>query len=205
MSSLIACEVYISCGWRGTSEKVGFLHRTIDRGVFVTEQRMNRWLGPIGLAILVLFVVGFLVLGGNNSPGENASGAKVVAYWNAHQGIGWGQIPAIGVGLALMVLFVTLLRRFLIGSTGQSGPWPTVAFAAGLIFVADLVTLGGVLHVPLLLAAHNHQTGIAQTLNFLSQNDELGLLFGMALLTMATGIAILTGRALPRWLGWLSV
>src|ERR1700733_8337930 len=126
----------------------------------MTVQRMGLLLGPIGLAILVLLVVGFAVLGGNNGPGENASGQKVIAYWNAHQGIGWAQIPVIGVGLVLLVVFVTFLRHIFNASAAQSSPWPTVVFAAGVIFVADLVTLGGLNHIPLLLAAHNHQASI---------------------------------------------
>jgi hypothetical protein len=177
---------------------------TRRRGVFVTGQGINRWMGWIGLAILVLFVVGFGPLSGN-SPSENASGASVVNYWNAHQTIGWIQIPVIGVGLALMVLFVSQLRSVLSGSSGDAGPLPRVVYAAGIIFVADIVTLGALLHIPLLLAAHNHQAEIAKTLNFLGQNNELSFLFGMALLTLATGITILSSSVLPRWLGWVSI
>lgn len=170
----------------------------------MSGQRMNRWMGWLGLAILVLFFVGFGPLSGN-SPGENASGLTVVTYWNAHQTIGWAQIPVIGVGLALMVLFVSQLRDVLRGTADDRGPLPKVVYAAGVIFVADLVTAGALLHVPLLLAAHNHQAGIAQMLNFVNANNELALLFGMALLTLATGIAILTGSVLPKWLGRVSI
>ena len=170
----------------------------------MTGQRMNRWMGLLGLAILVLFIVGFGPLSGN-SPKENASGLSLVTYWNAHQTIGWVQIPVIGVGLALMVLFVSQLRDVLHGSADDRGPLPNVVYAAGIIFVGDLVVAGALLHIPLLLAAHNHQASIAQTLNFVGQNNELLLLFGMALLTLSTGLAILTGSLLPRWLGWVSI
>jgi len=165
---------------------------------------MNRWMGLVGLAIFVLFVVGFGVLSGN-SPGENASGQSLVTYWNAHQTIGWVQIPVIGLGLALMVLFVSQLRDVLSGAADDCGPLPSVAYAAGIIFVSDLVVAGALLHIPLLLAAHNHQANIAQTLNFVGLNNELLLLFGMALLTLSTGLAILTGSLLPKWLGWVSI
>ncbi|HUY07484.1 MAG TPA: hypothetical protein VMU99_09525 [Acidimicrobiales bacterium] len=170
----------------------------------MTGQRMNRWMGLLGLAILVLFFVGFGPLSGI-SPKENASGLSVVAYWNAHQTIGWLQIPVIGLGLAMMVLFVSQLRDVLRDAADDLGPLPSVVYAAGIIFVSDLVVAGALLHIPLLLAAHNHQTSIAQTLNFVGLNNELLLLFGMALLTLATGIAILTGSLLPKWLGWVSV
>jgi hypothetical protein len=170
----------------------------------MSGQRMNRWMGLLGLIVLILLFVGFGPLSGS-SPGENASGLKVIAYWNAHQTIGWAQIPVIGVGLALMVLFVSQLRNVLRGAADDRGPLPSVVYAGGLIFVADLVAAGALLHVPLLLAAHNHQAGIAQTLNFVDQNNELLFLFGIALLALSAGVAILTGSLLPKWLGWVSI
>ena len=67
--------------------------------------------------------------------------------------------------------------------------------------------VSGVDQVVLILAAHNHQFAIAHSANFISNNDEFGLVFGMALLTLSTGLCILVHRRapLPRTLGWYSV
>jgi hypothetical protein len=161
-------------------------------------------MGPLGLAILILLFVGFGPLSGKN-PGENASGTSVVSYYNTHQGQGWAQLYVIALGLALLVLFVSQLRRVLRGAEDKGGPLPSVVYAAGILFAGGLIASGGVDHMALLLAAHNHQAAIAQNLNFVSANNELPLIFGMALLTLATGVAILTRSALPKWLGWVSI
>jgi hypothetical protein len=160
-------------------------------------------MGPLGLGIVVLLVIGFGVLGGSQ-PGENASGLAVVANFNAHVAERWAQVYVIGLALALMVVFVSHLRGLLLRDGGGNHTLANTSFAAGILFVAGVVG-SGVSGVVLLLAAHNHQTGIAHTFNFFTQNDELGFLFGMALFALATGGALLTQSRLPRWLGWVGI
>jgi len=169
----------------------------------VSDQRTSRWMGPLGIAIIVLIFVSFGPLSGN-SPGENASGATVVSYWNAHQNQGWVSIYLVGLALAGILVWATQLRAILRDAEGRRTFLPNTAFAGGIVFVAGTVATG-VIHMTLFLAAHNHQAGIAQTLNFLDANDYLPLLFGLALLTLATGASILDRSSLPKWLGWVSV
>lgn len=169
----------------------------------MSDQRTSRWMGPLGLAILVLIFVGFGPLSGS-SPGENASGATVVSYWNAHQTQGWAQIYVVGLALALIAVYVTQLRAVLRVAEGRPSFLPNVTFAGGIILVAGTVTTG-VIIMTMLIAAHNHQDGIAQTMNFLNQNDYLPILFGLAMLTVGAGASILNRSSLPKWLGWVSV
>jgi hypothetical protein len=177
--------------------------------MIMTERRISRWMGPVGLAILVLLVVGFAVLGGNQ-PKENVSGSAVDAYSNAHQAQEWAQVYVIGLALALMVFYVSHLRGVLIGKsqgTNEGDGNRTLAnasFAGGILFVVGLMT-AGTLAVAQILATHNHQADIAHTLNFVGQNAELGYLFGMAVFALATGAAILGQAGLPRWLGWAGI
>jgi hypothetical protein len=169
----------------------------------MVDRLLSRWMGVLGLLILVLLVVGFGPLSGNQ-PDENASGQSVANYLNAHQALRWAQIYVIGLGLALLVLYVCHLRQVLLGD-GRNRALPNTAFVGGIILVAATV-ISGVSAVVLLLAAHNHQYAIVKTFNFSSQNDELGFLFGSALLALAAGLAIVTGGALlPKWLGWLAI
>ena len=171
----------------------------------MSGQRTSRWMGPLGLAILVLIGVSFSALT-PNSPGENASGATVVAYWNTsgHQAQGWLQIYLIGLALALIVVYTAQLRAILRDAEGRPSFLPNTVFAGGIIFSAATV-VAGALHMSILIAAHNHQGNIAQMLNFVDQNDYLTFLFGMSMITMATGLAILNRSSLPKWLGWVSV
>ena len=73
--------------------------------------------------------------------------------------------------------------------------------------MAGVVVLG-TFQVTLILAAHNREYAIAKLVNFFSQNNELVLMFGICLLTLTTGLAILLGRSpasLPKTLGWYSI
>jgi hypothetical protein len=80
-------------------------------------------------------------------------------------------------------------------------------FAAGIILVTG-IAVDGIFQVVLIVASHNHELAIAKTANFVGSNDELPMIFGMALLTLATGASILLNRStnpLPKTLGWWSL
>ena len=172
----------------------------------MSDARVSRWMGPLGLLTVIALFVGLGPLSGK-TPGENASGATVAAFYNSHVARSWASIYVVGLGLALFVLFVSQLRKVLRDASSGETFWPNVAFAAGIILVAGMVA-AGTFQVVLILAALNHQLGIVKTVNFVSSNNELGFLFGMVLVTLATGASILTNRSidpLPKTLGWWSL
>ena len=172
----------------------------------MSDERISRWMGPLGLLTVVAIFVGFGPLSGK-SPGQNASGASVAAYYNAHSAQSWASVYVVGFGLALLILFVSQLRTVLRNSGGGQTFWPNVVFAAGIFLVTGIV-IAGVFEVVLITAAHNHEFAIVKTMNFVGDNNELGFIFGMALLTLATGASILLNRStnsLPKTLGWWSV
>ncbi len=165
-------------------------------------------MGPLGLLTVVAIFIGFGPLGGS-APDENASGVNVAAYYNAHVNKEWASIYVVGLGLALFVLFVSQLRGVLRDAGGDHTFFPNAAFAAGVLLVAGIV-VSGVFQLVLIVASHNHEFAIVKVANFISQNDELGIIFGIALLTLTSGAAILTNRAtaiapLPKTLGWWSI
>jgi magnesium-transporting ATPase (P-type) len=169
-----------------------------------SEPRLSRFMGWIGLLALVAFVAGFGVLNGNQ-PSENASGISDAAWMNAHSTMRWAQIYVIAFALTLVLLFVAQLRRVLHDATDGRQVWPDLVFAAGLIFVAAELASGGVNATVFIIAAHNHDYAIAHLANFVGQNSEIAMIYGLALLTLTTGIAILSGSTLPRWIGFASV
>jgi len=166
---------------------------------------VSRWMGFIGLGAVVALFVGFGPLGGG-APGENASGVSVAHWYNTHSAQSWGSIYAVVLGLVLVLVFVTHLRTVL-GAAGGQQLWPNVAFASGIILAAGIVVAGSFQTV-LILASHNDEYGIVKIANFVGQNNEILFLFGVGLLTLSTGLAILLNRAvtpLPKTLGWYSV
>ena len=51
---------------------------------------------------------------------------------------------------------------------------------------------------------HNHlTTASAQTLNLLDNDFFLPILIGFALFGILTGLAVVVGRILPKWMGWV--
>ena len=172
----------------------------------MSDERVSRWMGLLGLLTVIAIFIGFGPLSGK-SPSENASGLKVAAYYNAHMATSWASIYVVGLGLALLVLFVSQLRAALRKAGGGQTFWPNVSFVAGILLVAAVV-LAGTFQVVLILASHNHEYSIAKLANFVGDNNELGFIFGMALLTLATGASILLNRTadpLPKTLGWYSL
>lgn len=170
----------------------------------MSDSRFSRWMGPLGILIVVLIFVGFGPLGGN-SPGENASGQRVAAYWNAHQAMGWASIYIVAVAIAGLILYFTHLRTVLRNASGQQ-LWPNAMFFSSIVMLGGFV-VAGVFQSVVLLGAHNHEYAIVKFANFFSDNNELPIVFGIAAITLATGISILTNRSrpLPKRLGWYSL
>jgi hypothetical protein len=170
----------------------------------MSDPRITRLMGWMGLLALISFFVGFGVLSGNQ-PGENASGVTDVAWMNSHSTMRWAQVYVVAFSLTLVLVFVAQLRRILHDATNGRQLWPDLVFAAGIIFVAAELASGGVNATVFIIAAHNHDYAIAHLANFVGQNGEVPMLYGLALLTLTTGIAILAGSRLPRWIGIVSV
>jgi hypothetical protein len=169
------------------------------------DSGVSRWMGFLGILVVVPIFVAFGPLG-SGSPGENASGVAVAHWYNTHTGQNWGSIYLVGLALAVLLVFVTQLRSAL-RQAGGGELWPNVTFAAGIVFVAGFVVLG-TFQVVLILAAHNHEYSMVKFLNFFGDNNELPILFGMCLLGLTTGLAILLKRGaapLPKTLGWYSL
>jgi hypothetical protein len=169
------------------------------------DSSVNRWLWLIGLVAAALIFVSFGPLS-SGSPNENASGVSVAHWYNTHVNQQWASIWLVGLGLFLILVYVTQLRSVLVEAGGQR-LWPNLAFASGILLVSGVVVAGS-FEVSLILASHNHQFAVAHFINFYSQNDELLLLVGMVFVTLSTGLAILLNRGvapLPKLLGWYSI
>jgi hypothetical protein len=166
----------------------------------MSDARVTRLMGPLGILILVLLGVGFGALNGGQ-PNENASGVTDVTWMNAHTTMRWAQIYVLGLALALFLVYVTQLRRILKDASGSEHLWPNLVFAAGIVFVAGELVAGAVNATVFILAAHNHQYTIAHFANFVGQNSEAPMIFGLALFSLSLGLAVLTKSTLPKWLG----
>jgi hypothetical protein len=169
----------------------------------MSDRRLTRLMGWIGLGILATVVVVGVLNG--NPPNEDASGATDVAWMNAHSTTRWAQVYVIAVGLTLVLVFAAQLRRVLHDTSDRRQVWPDLVLAAGIVFVASEVATSWVTTAFFVHAAHNHDTAMAHLANAVDHNDRIVLLYGLALLTATSGLAVVSGSSLPRWLGVISL
>lgn len=170
---------------------------------------MLRWAGLGGVIYVVLFVVAqILIIGGQ--PQGDAPPAKVIAYFSegSHRNkilVGW---IVLVVGVFFFLWFLGALTQLVRRQAGD-----------GLL--ATVTTVGGAVYAALTLAAFSVNAGI-RTMSDDTYYHEVypGLIHAagdtMYVLHSAGGAAIgamivavslgaLGARAIPTWLGWLSV
>ena len=168
-----------------------------------------RWAGLAGLVYVAFFVAGLLlILAGQ--PGGDAPPARVIAYFrdSGHRDrihIGW---ILILVGVFFLLWFVAALRE-------------VVRSLAGDGLLVTVTTIGGSVYAALTLAAFSVDEGI-YTMSDDTYRHEVypGLIHAandtgyvlhsaggaaVGAMIVAASLAALGARAIPAWLGWLSV
>ena len=104
-----------------------------------------------------------------------------------------------GLAVLFLVLFAVALARQV--RTGDR--WLAHGALAGAVFggVGFLTSVG---FNTVLAQDHNHLTiASAQTLNLLENDFFLPIIVGFALFGIMAGLAVVEGRILPKWMGWV--
>jgi len=164
-------------------------------------QRLTRYAPLTGALFAVLVIVAFVT--GGETPDANASPIKVLTYYAAHR----SRIETSAVLVAFAFLFAVFWAATLYGylrRNGGSDALAVLVLVGGALMAVGAGTLAGAEYG----LAHNlghlgPQT--AQALNVLSNTLFLPLIFGSCVFGLASGLAILGGAGLPRWLGWVAV
>jgi hypothetical protein len=164
---------------------------------------LRRWLALSGVVSPVIIALAIAVVGGD-TPDEKSSGEKVVSYFHAHQTAGRVAALMVVIGAVLLVLFAARLRELLGGDGRDGGILPIASFAGAVITATGLAFMAAI-HFALVQAAQHRFAEPAQTLNVLDENNFFVVVAGFAIFFFATGLAIVRGRSLPQWLGWLAV
>jgi hypothetical protein len=169
----------------------------------------SRWarLGPLtGLAFFVLVVVAFIGLW-RNTPDIGDSTAKVVSFYKAHSDREQAGAFVLGIAGAFLVFFAAHLRSALRVAQPLSARLPNAAFGGGIVAATGFLAAAAV-HLALAESAKKaHVSAQAvQALNVLDNDDFLLLAAGIAVMMLASGLALVRGAALlPRWLGWVAI
>jgi hypothetical protein len=166
------------------------------------QSRMWQRIGGLGIVFSILYAVGILALGGTE-PGIGASSTALVKYYADHRGAETAAVFVVAIAMVVFAFFLGSLLRAVFRS-GESAYFSVVATVGGAVYIGGML-LSAVLQLALVDAAHHHQLATIQTFNFLSQDDWVPFVFGLGTLALATGIAAIRGRTLPRWLAWITV
>jgi hypothetical protein len=158
---------------------------------------LSKWAPASGVIAAVLVVIAFFA--GPNSPGDDATGAQVIAWYNSHHTSDFVFDLIGGLAVLFLVLFAVALARQV--RTGDR--WLAHGALAGAVF-GGMGFLTGIGFDTVLAQDHSHLTiASAQTLNLLDNDFFLPILIGFALFGILAGLAVVVGRVLPKWMGWV--
>ena len=163
--------------------------------------REQRWLGVAGLVFVALVVVAVVSTPNVDS---TAAAAKVVASATNHTSV-WRLSGVFTLVAVFEGLFFLWYLRTYVATVGPNRNLATVGFAGGVVFATSGLVSAG-LKFSLADGVGHLDPNSMQVLNLL-QND-LGFAMGaigVAVLLVATGVAIVRRGPLPTWLGWVGV
>jgi hypothetical protein len=162
---------------------------------------MSRQLAPLtGVVFVLLSLAAFLT---GSSLDDNASGAKVIAYYAAH--VDRLRVSPVLTGIAIVVgiYFFGVFRDYLRHDEGVRGLTAT-AYGGVILFASSLCLASGA-NGGLATSPSHLATASAQRLNLIRLDATNGFSsVGLAILLSAFGLAIVKSSLLPRWLGWVA-
>jgi hypothetical protein len=166
------------------------------------SDRLSRLAPLTGLLFAVLAVIAIVT--GGESPGTNEPPAKIVAYYATHRSEVKTSALLFALAFLILVLFAASLRSYLRRTPAAEGLSALVLAGSVLIAAGTFISSG----VEFGLANEIHHLGpqAVQTLNFITEEVAfLPVVGGAFLLAIASGLAILRGARLPKWLGWVAI
>jgi hypothetical protein len=162
----------------------------------------ERYAHLTGVVTVVLVIVGFAV--GGDTPGGDASAAKVATFYSSHSGKEIAAAVLVGLAGVALVFFAASLRGVLRGAEGEGGWLSTAAFGGGVISGAGFMT-AATLHFALADYADNVRPVAAQAINAIDNDFFLPFVGGLGVLVLASGLLAIRSAVLPKWLGWVGI
>jgi hypothetical protein len=166
------------------------------------SDRLSRFAPLTGVLFAVIVIVAVFTSNGE-SPKADARPAKVISYYTSHGSEVETSAILFALAFVVVVLFGASLRSYMRRSVASEGA-AAIVLAGAVLMAAGALTGSGVEYG----LAHNLtrlEPSAAQALNVLQNEMFLPVIGGAFLFGLGSGLAILRGAALPRWLGWVAI
>lgn len=165
----------------------------------------DRWgrLAPLTGVLFAVVGVAAGISGGGESPEANASAVKVIAYYTSHRSEVETSSILFAVAFLIGIFFSGALRSYLRRTPAAEGAAAIVPVGAAIMAVGAV--LGGGMEYGLARNISHLSPAAAQAVNVVNNEIFLPLLVGVCVFSLASGVAILRGAALPKWLGWVAI
>lgn len=158
-----------------------------------------------GIVSIALFVIGVFVIESGDSPDDEASGAELATY--LADSLDTLAIGAVlwGLGIIALIWFLDGLRTHLLPASGQLARLAYgFGFGAALFLLASIMPdLAGALASDNL--ERNLEGGAAEAISSLGDGFFVAAELMLVGFFLSVGLASVRGRALPVWVGWISL
>lgn len=162
----------------------------------------QRWWGAGGIVFVVLFLVGFALIG---ETGDTAD--EVLAFYDENRARSIVAFFMFAGAAVAYVWFAAALRSVLAGAEPEPRSLTGLGFGAGMV-TASLLVVGAAPVAALSDTAGDAGAGAADAFELVNSLIYPLITTGIAfssLLALAVGLVALRTGVLPRWLGWFSV
>ena len=167
----------------------------------VDSDNWSRAAALTGIAFTVLVAIGAVLAG--SAPKDTASGQAVIAFYAQHGARQKASDVFLAFAFIALISFAGWLRVYVRRRTSHDGL--TVTALAGAVLLAAGQTIGAGLSWTLAAAPGQLQPAAAQALNAAANDMVLTSAAGWFIFAVAVGLVIVRSKALPSWLGWVSL
>ena len=164
--------------------------------------RWVRWAPVTGLIFAVLIIVSFAISG--ETPDVNDSGQHVINYFTDNKD---SQLASGFLGAYASVFFLfwgATFRGYIRRVSPESSTLAALSFGGAVALAIGGAIFSGIT-VALSDAPDKLDPGAAQALNVLNNDLFPPLIVGVAVFSIANGLATLRWGILPAWLGWVAL
>ena len=163
--------------------------------------RLSRFSPLTGVIFAVLLVLSFLA--SPNSPGTDASGAQVIAFYKAHASSQKGWDTTFVLAVVFFLFFAGSLRKWLRRAPAAESQSAVMLVGAAMLTTGFTIFAG--LDYTIADVPNSLDPAAAQALNAANNDVFFTVVAGGLVFGVASGLAILRGSQLPKWLGWVAI